>query len=144
MTEESGAIRLASMYLTKSLVSVENRVRRVHGVWTCPLKLCSRFWSGKFAEIVEALGSDDLRGRYVVPNEGRRRSSWRYLCNLLHSFKLLYCLIEILQYFEPTLWKFAGTALSGGGGVVEAKVCLAVGGVVALDDVHIYFMVVQT
>ena len=51
---------------------------------------------------------------------------------------------DISFLFEPTLWKFAGTALSGGGGVVEAKVCLAVGGVVALDDVHIYFMVVQT
>ena len=61
--------------------------------------------------------------------------------NMNNTFRLLYCLIEILQYFEPTLWKFAGTALSGGGGVVEAKVCLAVGGVVALDDVHIYFNV---
>ena len=137
--------------LVKSLVVVENRVGRVHGIWTRLLKWYRRFRSVNAAEIVVAFGSDDLWGRDVVPNVSRGRRRRRYLWDfstlyakkLNFDFKVNISLIVIFNILmlERTLWKLAGTALSGGGGGAEVKVCLVVGDVVVtLDEVHFFIL----
>ena len=51
--------------------------------------------------------------------------------NLDHLYFMVY------SKHRHTGWKFAGTARSGGGGVVVEKVCLVVADVVvALDELH--------